>query len=343
MGQTRRDVLFGTAAAVAGSVAGCLGTPTGSTASGNDDGAVQASFFVMYDFASHVAPDTDVQSLVPFGQHGHGWEPGPDVQRDVFDSEAFVYVGDGFQPWADKIVQNVRADGADVTVVEAWHDIDLLSATESHENDHGGDDDDDHATEDSHEQTADDDHEESHGHESKDPHFWLDLSRAKQSVETIASGLAEADPENERAYAENASAFAERLTSLDDTYAERLSGRTRDTVLVAGHNSFRYLGRRYDFDIEALTGLAPDAEPTPKDIERAQSVVDEHDIEYILAPVFESNRAAEQLVRETDATEALPLTPVPSLTDEWSEEDWGFVDVMENVNLASLATALGAE
>ncbi|SFR61850.1 zinc transport system substrate-binding protein [Halogeometricum rufum] len=321
MRQTRRNVLLGTAAVAMGSVTGCLGTSDAGSVPEDDGGTIQASFFVVSDFADHVAADAAVRNLVPFGQHGHGWEPGPDVQRDVFDADAFVYVGDGFQPWADKIVQNVRNDGADVNIIEAWHGVDLLDASEDHDA-HGADE---------------------HDHGAKDPHFWLDPSRAKQSVRTIANGLAERDPANESTYAENADAYAERLDSLDDTYTERLSGRTRDTVLVAGHNSFRYLAHRYDFHVEALTGLAPDAEPTPKDVRRAQSVVDEHDVEYVLAPVFESDRAATQLVRETDAKEALPLTPVPTLTEEWNEKGWGYLDVMEQVNLRSLERALGVE
>jgi ABC-type lipoprotein export system ATPase subunit len=180
------------------------------------------------------------------------------------------------------------------------------------------------------------------GHDGRAPSRRSSRVRTEAEVRTIANGLAERDPANESTYAENADAYVERSDSLDDTYAERLSGRTRDTVLVAGHNSVRYLAHRYDFHVEALTGLAPDAEPTPKDVRRAQSVVDEHDFEYVLAPVFESDRAATQLVRETDAKEALPLTPVPTLTEEWNEKEWGYLDVMEQVNLRSLERALGS-
>ncbi len=337
---------------------------------GEGETTVQSSFFVVSDFASTVAGDgLAVNNLVPFGQHGHGWEPGPDVQRKVLGADGFVYVGEGFQPWADKLVRNVRDDGADVDVIEAWEGIDLLPADGGHEEEHHDDghdeghhdeetthDGDHHDDEHHGEETTHDDHDaghedahhdeeehDDHDHGSMDPHFWLDADRATKAVRTIADGLARVDPENEATYAENADVLADRLAAMDATFEERLADRTTDTVLVAGHNSFRYLGDRYDFHVEALTGLAPDATPTPKDITRTQAVIDEHDIEYVLAPVFESDRAATQLVAETDATDVLPLTPVPSLTDEWHEQGWGYVDVMENVNLPSLAKALGAE
>ncbi|MCT9097515.1 metal ABC transporter solute-binding protein, Zn/Mn family [Haloarchaeobius sp. HME9146] len=331
---TRRSVLLGSAATTA-ALAGCLGSITTGSEGGEGETTVQTSFFVVSDFASAVAgDDLAVNNLIPFGQHGHGWEPGPDVQRKVHGADGFVYVGEGFQPWADKLVRNVRDDGADVHVIEAWEGIDLLPADGGHEEEHhdeSGHDDEHH------------EEEEHDDHGAVDPHFWLDSDRATRAVRTIADGLASVDPDNEAAYAENADAFTDRLAAMDATFEERLTDRTTDTVLVAGHNSFQYLGNRYDFHVEALTGIAPDATPTPKDITRAQAVIDEHDIEYLLAPVFESDRAATQLVAETDATEVLPLTPVPSLTDEWHERGWGYVDVMENVNLPSLATALGAE
>lgn len=343
----RRQFLLGTSGATIGALAGCLGAVNSNAASQGGQQTARASFFVVSDFATHVAGDSmAVRNLVPFGQHGHGWEPGPDIQRDVLGSAVFIYVGEGFQPWADKMVRNIREDGSDVAVVEAWEGIDLLDATPDHEESHDssdGDGDHDESTDEHDEESA---HEEEGGHDdhgAKDPHFWLDPSRATQSVETIASGLAEIDPENESTYVENASSFAERLTNLDSAYRERFEGRTKDAVLVAGHNSFQYLEDRYEFRVEALTGLAPDAEPTPRDIKRARSVIDEHDIEHVLTPVFESDRAARQLVEETDATDVLPLTPVPSLTEEWNEKGWGYVEVMENVNLPSLTTALGVE
>ncbi len=341
MRSTRREFLLGTAVA-AGSLAGCLGTSDPGGTPGDDRATAVTSFFVLYDFASNVAGGESVRNLVPFGQHGHGWEPGPDIQRSVLDADAFVYVGEGFQPWADKVVRNVREDAPDVQVIDAWHDVDLLDASDDHADHDAGEGD-----HESHDESSDGEHEgssdEDHGHAAKDPHFWLDPERATQSVETITDGLAAVAPDRESVFRENADAFVDRLAALDETYVERLADRTRDTVLVAGHNSFRYLGRHYDIRVEALTGLAPDAQPSPRDVARAQAVIEEHDVEYVLAPVFESDRAARQLVDETDATGVLPLTPVPSITEEWQEQGWGFIEILEQVNLPSLERALGAD
>jgi zinc transport system substrate-binding protein len=298
--QSRRRFLLGAGGAALGGLAGCLGAeesgdPAAATDESTSGTTAEASFFVVSDFASAVAGDVlSVGNLVPFGQHGHGWEPGPTIQRRVFDSDAFLYVGEGFQPWADRIRRNLRDGGSDVTVVEAWAGVDLLAADgehgdhdETHEDDHHDEthEDDHHDGEteshdqqetDSHDEDHHDDHEsgsedghDGHDHGAVDPHFWLDPARAKQAVGNIERGLADVAPDQQATLAANADALRNDLDALDATYRERLSDRTRDTILVAGHNSYRYLGARYDFHVEALTGLAPDAAPTPQDVRRA--------------------------------------------------------------------------
>jgi zinc transport system substrate-binding protein len=175
-----------------------------------------------------------------------------------------------------------------------------------------------------------------------DPHFWLDPQRAGQAVETIESTFAEIDDDNAERYADNAAAYREQLTTLDDTIQSTVDDASKQTLFIAGHDAFRYLEARYGLTIESLTGLSPDDRPTPQDIERAQEIIDEHDLEYICADPLESQTAAEQLVAETDATEILPLTAIPGQTEAWADDGWGYIEVMENVNLDTLETALDA-
>jgi len=535
----RRLIATGLSTAAIGSLAGCTssngsdGTDTdgsaatksdGSAASGDGGPNAQSSFFVFGDFASQVAGDAaTAETLVPIGQHGHGWEPGPQIQGTVLESDLFVYGMEGFQPWADDLVTSLRDDDADVDIIAAGAGIDLIEGGHSHDHGHdeghegeheeshngegehddgetpwewaglyhlesgsytytfhegpdpkmqlavlpteeGGDhgihhveetakhlygDHDTHTPveggetltpsseslyhlqfaesgettfsldieteghyvlfgqhvpaefdatltdgsgsavdpevtegpgnhehegehesgheegthesgheegthesghEDSHEtdtHEGDGDHEgeEGHGHDhagGTDPHFWLDPARAKQAVDNVRSGFVGVDSDNASAYAENAEAYRERLDELDESFQSALEGASKDVVFVAGHNAFQYLGQRYGFEVQTLTGLSPDDQPTPKDIERAQEIIAEHDLQYVCADPLESQRAANQLVAETDATEVLPLTPIPGQTQEWADDGWGYVQIMKNVNLETLTTALDA-
>ena len=336
MNYTRRAALKGGAGLLAASgFAGCLGD------SGQGEGSgVQASFYLLYDFADEVAGDrTEVESIVPFGQHGHGWQPSGQVQKEIYQSSAFVYVEEGFQPWADDVVANLRSDDAGVTVVAAREGIDLLPMDASHDHGAEGHDDGDHE-DDGHDE---DDDGDDHGDLQADPHFWLDPLRAKEAVDNIRDGLIEADPDGEAQYREQADAYKSDIDALHETFESELTDASQEHVLVAGHNAFQYLGNRYGFTVHALAGVSPDDDPSGSARREAQRVIEEHDIEYVLTPALESDRAARGLVEDTDAEEFLQVSALSGVTDEWREDGWGYLDVMENVNLPSLTRALHAE
>ena len=329
MRETRRSVLKGGAGLLAaGGLAGC--TDVLGSGSGSGSG-VQASFYLLYDFADQIAgEETSVESIVPFGQHGHGWQPSGQVQKEIYQSAAFVYMGDGFQPWADDIVTNLRADDAGVTIVAARHGIDLLGRNASHGHDEG------HGNE-----SGDDGHD--HGDATGDPHFWLDPVRAKQAVDNVRDGLIEADPDAEEQFREQADAYKSEIDDLDATFESSFEGAEQTHVLVAGHNAFQYLGNRYGFTVHSLSGISPDEDPSSQAIGEAQEIIEEHGIEYVLTPTMESDEAANRLVRDTDATEALEVSALSGVKEEWIDQGWGYLEVMENVNLPALTKALHAE
>lgn len=333
MGINRRTLLSAAAVtAGAGSLAGCTGDEPASgseSAAGSESGtpAAQSSFFVFGDVTAQVAGSAaDSELLVPVGQHGHGWEPGPSVREDIRDADLLVHGMDGFQPWVDDIRTDLEADDADVTTVDVSSRLELLEAG-------GGND---------HEEDDHGDHDGHDDHGTMDPHFWTDPLRVKDATGSVEDALVDMDPDTEDAYTENADAFRAELDALHERIAETVSSASKGVVLVAGHDSWQYFGERYDVTVEALTSVSPDDRPTTRDIERAQEVIQTHDLRYICADPLGSQRAAEQLVAETDAEEVLPLTAMPGLTDEWEDEGCGYVEVMENVNLPALKSALDA-
>ncbi len=346
MRYTKRGLLATVGGAGAAGLTGCL-SDGGATEDG-DGFVAQVSFPVVHDFTANVVPEgAEANNLVPVGQHGHGWEPSPDVQRSVTTSDAFVYVFEGFQPWADNMITNLRRDHPDVEVIAAGADVDLLGVGEGgheHDEDAGEKSRDRAEGSGGHDGDSRGDHDgDGGGHDhggNTNPHFWLDPLRAKTAVDSIADGLAAAD-QNE-GYTENADAYKSRLDDLHEEIESTLSDGAKDTVLVAGHNAFTYLGARYGFRVETLTGIAPDEQPDPQDIRRAQDLIDDEGIEYVLSPVFESDTAAESLVEDTTAEEILPVTAFASFSEDWLEEGWGYVEVMRNVNLSSLERALEA-
>jgi len=343
----RRVIASAVGAAGVGSIAGCLGDRSGDSEA-NAGPTAQGSFFVFGDIAARVAGDaTTTGLLVPVGQHGHGWEPGPRVREEIRATDLLVHGMPGFQPWVDDVLADLDADGAEVSTVDASAEVALLSAGEHEEEHHHEEerhDGDDHHTEEGH--TADDEHHTAEQHHDDghgggtDPHFWMDPLRVADAAETVREALSAADPDAADAHADNAAAFRTEVETLDERIESLVAEATTDTILVAGHDSFAYAAERYGLSFRTLTGLAPDDRPTTRDIERAGETIDEHGIRYVCADPLESQRAAEQLVAETAAEEVLPLTAMPGLTDEWAAENWGYVEVMEEVNLPTLERVL---
>jgi len=329
---TRRRLLSVTAAtAGTGVLAGCTGN--GSTAGSEPDGpTAQASFFVFGDITARVAGEAAAADLlVPVGQHGHGWEPGPSVREDVRNADLLVHGMERFQPWVDDIRSDLEADGADVTAVDVTAGVDLLAAGGEHDHGEGGHE----------EEAGGHDHEKEDGGAAMDPHFWMDPLRVRDAVGTVREGFAGVDPDNAGTYADNAEEFGAELENLHGRIESTVADASTDVLLVAGHDSFQYLGDRYGIEVESLTNVSPDDRPTTRDIERAQEVVETHELRYICADPLGPQQAADQLVAETAAEEVLPLTAMPGLTEAWEKEGWGYVGVTENVNLPTLERALG--
>ena len=65
----------------------------------------------------------------------------------------------------------------------------------------------------------------------------------------------------------------------------------RDTVVVS-HNAFGYLGR-YGLYIEPISGLSPEAEPTPADLARLQQLIEEDGITTVFGERLVSQNLAE--------------------------------------------------
>ncbi|MGM0684440.1 MAG: metal ABC transporter substrate-binding protein, partial [Halobacteriota archaeon] len=274
MSHSRRSVLQRgvglLAAGAATSVAGCSGAADGGSA-GFDGG--YTAFFTLNDWANEVVGDhASFESPVEVGRLGHGWSPDGNLAADVASTDAFVYLDNPEFAWAQDLAETLEADYDSVAVVDALADVedDLLDWDHSHEGDEEHDDDEDHDDEE-HDDDEDHDDEEDHDddeHDDRqyDPHVWVDPLFAATMVETIATGIGEADPDNAEAYADNAAAYAAELDEVDAALESIAADADRDVAVIAGHNSFQYLEARYGFRLHSPVGVSPQNEPSQSEI-----------------------------------------------------------------------------
>lgn len=267
---------------------------------------VVASFFPMYDFARQVAADrAQVISLVPPGVHGHDWEPSPQDVAQVRRARIFVYNGAGFEPWVDKLVKEAAGSATVVVAASAGLTVARTGAD-------GG----------------------------TDPHVWLDPVLAKGEVDAIRAALERGDPAGTSAYEAKASAYAARLADLDGRFEAGLRDCARREVVVS-HAAFGYLTRRYRLEQIAVTGLAPQAEPSPAALAAIVRTARERRVTAIFLEPLVSPKLAETLAREV-GVRLLTLDPIEGVTRKEAAEGIGYVELMAR-NLQSLREGLGCK
>ena len=265
---------------------------------------VVASFFPIYDFARRVAADrAQVVSLVPPGVHGHDWEPSPQDVAQVRRARLFVYNGAGFEAWADKLIK--EAAGASTVVVAASAGLTIARAG---------------------------------GRGEVDPHVWLDPVLAKGEVDAIRAGLERGDPQGTSAYEANAAAYGAKLSALDTRFDTVLRDCARREVVVS-HAAFGYLTRRYRLEQIAVTGLAPQAEPSPAALAAIVRTARERKVTAIFLEPMVSPKLAQALAREV-GVRLLTLDPVEGVTKKEAAEGTGYIELMLR-NLESLREGLG--
>jgi zinc transport system substrate-binding protein len=164
---------------------------------------------------------------------------------------------------------------------------------------------------------------------SVDPHIWLDPIRFAEAVERIGAELGREAPARQ---------LASRLRALDREYREGLAHcRSRD--LVTTHDAFGYLADRYGLEVIPITGLSPEVEPSPQDLENIVSLVEDRGVTTVFTETLLSPEIGETVAREAGAQTAM-LNPLEGLTEDELARGDDYFSVMR-ANLAALRSGLG--
>jgi len=289
-------------------VASVVGAPgcARSSAGASDGGDVVASFYPLAEAAQRVGGAAiAVTDLTPPGVEPHDLELTPDQIEAIDTANVVLYVGGGFQPAVEDAIGD--ATGRVVDVSSSLRTLPVPDGA-------------------------------SDASLTADPHVWLDPVLYAQIVEQVRAALAEVDPNDTSAFAASARSFDRQLRSLDADYRSGLSNCDR-SVIVTSHAAFGYLAERYGLTQEAISGLSPDAEPTPDRLASLKSLVEREGVTTIFTEELLSPKVAETLAQETGATTAV-LNPLESLTAQQVADGEGYVSVMRD-NLATLRGALG--
>ena len=267
-------------------LAGC------ASVSSADDGKVDvmASFYPLQFVAEQVGGDqVSVRSLTPPGAEPHDVELSPAQVSRIDGADLVVYLS-GFQAAVDDAV----AQTSPAHVVDAASDTTLMAPAEHHEDE------------------TEAEHEE-HDHGDVDPHFWLDPSRMPSVVQDVADTLTEIDPDGAETFAANAAALTQRFEDLDAAYATGLA-QCDSRTFVTTHEAFGYLADRYDLEQIGISGVDPEAEPSPARLAAVEKIVRDQDVSTIFFESLVSPKVSETLANDLGIESAV-LDPIEGLAD----------------------------
>ncbi|MCB7135426.1 metal ABC transporter substrate-binding protein [Cellulosimicrobium marinum] len=302
-----------------------VGCSTGGGAGEGEDGRLQvlASFYPLQYVAEQVGGDlVTVSNLTPPAAEPHDLELAPAQVRAIGEADLVVYQS-GFQTAVDEGVEQRQpqhvVDAAEVAGLEEHPGA---VTEEGHE----------HETEEEHAEHAEEEGD-GHDHGSLDPHFWLDPTRLAPVGEQVAAELSAIDPDNADTYAANAEALVADLDALDTEYTTALAP-CAGATLVTSHEAFGYLAERYDLEQVGISGLDPEAEPSPARLREVGEIVRAEGVTTLFFETLTSPKVTQTLADDLGVGTAV-LDPLEGLADDATD----YRGVMES-NLEALTSGL---
>lgn len=320
--------LAGLALVATATLAGCSTQNAGGSSDESDGVTVLASFYPLQYVAQQIGGDlVTVDNLTPPAAEPHDLELSPAQVRELGTADLVVYLS-GFQNAVDEAVE-ARAPE---------HVVDAAAAAELVE--HAGVED-EHAEEgEEHAGETEEEHAEHAEEGAADPHFWLDPSRLAAVGKVVADELAATDPEHADEYAAGAQRLGQQLDELDQEFADGLAA-CQGAALVTSHAAFGYLADRYALEQVGISGLDPEAEPSPARLREIGDLVEERGIKTLYSETLVSPKVTETLASDLGVNTAV-LDPLEGLSEDATAAGDDYVSVMQ-ANLAALEEGLVCE
>lgn len=261
--------------------------PSGSPAA-NARPTVVAAFAPLATVATEIGGSAvDVTLLTPPGAEPHDLELSAAQVAQISEADLVLYVK-GFQPAVDEAVAQHAADHA----IDVSERLDLRTA-DDHGHEHEGESADEHA------------------HESgTDPHVWLSPRNMEAIGSVVADRLATLVPGAD--IDANRQAFASQMSDLDTAFRDGLKD-CKSRIIVVSHEAFGYMADAYGLEQVGISGLAPEAEPSPARLAAVAEVVRNNKVGTIYTERLVDPKVAKTLADEVGVTTAVldPIEGIP--------------------------------
>jgi zinc transport system substrate-binding protein len=270
---------------------------------------ITTSFYPLYFFTSQIGGNlVNVVNITKNGIEPHEYEPTIKDIQNIQNSKLLITIGSGFEPWFTRIKSDLRK--SKIELLEITQKLNLIINNNSDEN------------------------------IIYDPHVWLSPKLALKLTDNITSDLIHIDPKNLIYYQKNADMLKNKLSEIDREYKIGLA-HCQINTFITSHAAFSYLARDYNLIQIPISGINPESEPSPKQIEGIINIVKQNKINYIFFETLVNPKLSETIAGEVHA-QTLVLNPIEGLTNEEIKNHTDYFSLMEN-NLKNLRIALACQ
>jgi zinc transport system substrate-binding protein len=267
---------------------------------------VVVSFYPLQEAVQQVGGNrVTVTNLVAAGSEPHDLELTPRDVETIRQSQLIVFLGAGFQPTVERAVAALA--GSNVAIVDVAGNMPLRPGEGEFAN-------------------------------RMDPHVWLDPLLLKQIAADVRDTLVRLDPAGRDLFEANTAAYHGVLDQLHEEFRAGLENCTRREI-VTGHAAFAYLAARYNLRQLAVTGLSPEAEPSPREMQEIIRLARQYGVRVVFTEPGVDPRLSATVARELGARTRV-LNPIEGLTADEHAARKGYVELMRD-NLSALREGLG--
>lgn len=237
---------------------------------------VVASFSILGDVAQQIGGErVAVQSLVGANQDAHAYNLTSGDIKKIREARLVLLNGLGLE----KAELQRAVKQSKVASAEATAGIKPLAADEHHhEHNHGHD----------------------HDHGEFDPHVWNDPVLMQRYAANVAIALIKADPAGSRYYQQRFKDYQHVLNQLNN-YANQQFGAVAPAKrkVLTGHDSFAYLGKRYQVKFISPQGVSSEAEPSARQIAAIIRQIKAENVKAVFTENIKDGRMIARIAKET--------------------------------------------
>ncbi len=237
---------------------------------------VVASFSILGDVAQQIGGErVGVQNLVGANQDAHAYNLTSGDIKKIREARLVLLNGLGLE----KAELQRAVKQSKVASAEATAGIKPLAADEHHhEHNHGHD----------------------HDHGEFDPHVWNDPVLMQRYAANVAIALIKADPAGSRYYQQRFKDYQHVLNQLNN-YANQQFGAVAPAKrkVLTGHDSFAYLGKRYQVKFISPQGVSSEAEPSARQIAAIIRQIKAENVKAVFTENIKDGRMIARIAKET--------------------------------------------